>query len=83
MYRRIRGGREVVSPRDAHRQLGKTFYMAEQDGGALSAVFRTVVKHPLPISPSREWFALFTLCRVGRTEEAEWGVPGLRTDRQA
>ena len=25
----------------------------------------TVGKHPLPISPSRDWFALFRLCKVG------------------
>ena len=62
---------DSVRQASAGRQLGKTCRMSVQDGGALSAVFRTVVKHPLPISPCREWFALFGLCqprRVGETE---------------
>ena len=40
-------------------------------------------KLPRSNFPSRNSFALLTLCKVGRTEEAEWGAPGLRTDRQA
>ena len=57
--------------------------MAVHGGGVMLSGARPVGKHPLPISPSRDWFALFMLCQAGRTEEAEWGVPGLRTDRQA
>ena len=74
---------DLVSPRDARHRLGKTFHMAVPGREAMAAAGRVVGKHPLPIPPSREWFALFMLCQAGRTEEAEWGVPGLRTDRQA
>ena len=34
-------------------------------GKALPWQLRFVVKHPLPISPSRDWFALDWLCEVG------------------
>ena len=33
-------------------------------GKALPRQLRFVVKHPLPISPSRDWFALEALCKV-------------------
>ena len=39
----------------------------------------TVGKHPLPISPSRDWFALFTLCQAVRAGEAESELTGRRS----
>ena len=32
----------------------------------VDVVARAVVKHPLPIPPCREWFALFGLCQLRR-----------------
>ena len=55
---------DSVRPGSAGRQLGKTFYMAVQGGGMMADAARAVGKHPLPISPSRSWFALLTLCKV-------------------
>ena len=55
----------------AARQLGKTFYMAVQGGEVTAEAARAVGKHPLPISPSRDWFALFQLCQPGRIGETE------------
>ena len=43
---------DSVSPRDARRRLGKTFYMAEQGGEVVDVAARGVGKHPLPISTS-------------------------------
>ena len=57
--------------------------MAVQGGEVTADAAGAVGEHPERISTSRISFALFRLCRVGCTEEAEWGVPGLRTDRQA
>ena len=39
-------------------------------GKALPGQLRFVGKHPLPISPSRYWFALLALCQVPRSQEA-------------
>ena len=57
---------ETVRPRDADRQLGKTFYMVEQGGEVAADAARAVGKHPLPIPSSRNWFVLFILCKVDR-----------------
>ena len=54
---------DSVSPRDARRQLGKTFYMAVQGGEVTASAAHAVGKHPGRISPSRYWFALLTLCQ--------------------
>ena len=62
----VRGGRPG-------QHLGKTYMTAVQDRVVVNVAALAEVKHPLPISPCREWFALFILCRVGCTEEAEWG----------
>ena len=55
-----------VRPAGAVRWLGKTCRTAAQGGGVMLAGTCAVGKHPLPISPSREWFALFMLCKAGR-----------------
>ena len=69
----IRSGREGVTrapefvrPSSADRQLGKTCRLALQGGEVAPNAARAVAKHPLPISPCREWFALFGLCKVDR-----------------
>ena len=54
---------ESVRPGGVARQLGKTFYVAVQGREVMAEAVRAVGKHPLPISPSRFWFALFTLCQ--------------------
>ena len=56
---------DSVSPRDARRQLGKTFYKAVRGGEVAADAARTVGKHPERNSPYREWFALYSLCKVG------------------
>ena len=38
--------------------------MAVQGGEVVDGAAHAVVKHPLPISPSRPRFALFRLCKV-------------------
>ena len=67
----ISGRREGVTraagirqPASAGRQLGKTFYMPVQGREVTAEAARAVGKHPLRIPPSREWFALFTLCQL-------------------
>ena len=45
--------------------LGKTRLEASRGKEALTPVGRSVVKHTLPISPSRPRFALEQLCQVG------------------
>ena len=55
---------ESVRPAVPGRQLGKTFYMPVRGGEVVADAALAVGKHPLPNSPCREWFALFTLCRV-------------------
>ena len=62
---------DSVSPRDARRRLGKTFYMAVRGGEVTASTARAVGNHPLPISLCRFWFALFILCQPGRAGEAE------------
>ena len=58
---------DSVRPGGAVRWLGKTNLMAVQGGEVTADVARALVKHPLPISPSRIRFALFRLCQAGRT----------------
>ena len=65
------GPPDSVSPRDAGRRLGKTSLMPVQGRAMTAEAARAVVKHPLPISPSRIRFALFGLCKVGDAQEAE------------
>ena len=55
---------DSVRPRHARRHLGKTFYIAVQGGEVTASVACAVAKHTLRISPSREWFALLTLCQL-------------------
>ena len=62
---------DSVSPRDARRQLGKTSLMPVRGGEVTADEACTVGKHPQPIPPCREWFALFILCKPGRAGEAE------------
>ena len=54
---------DSVRPCGVGHWLGKTFYMAEQGGGVVDVAAQAVGKHPLPIPSSREWFALFILCK--------------------
>ena len=56
---------EYVRPTGAGRQLGKTCRTAAKGGEVMDGAARAVGKHPLPIPSSREWFALFTLCKAG------------------
>ena len=56
------GFRQAAGPR---RQLGKTCLMAVQGGEVTAGAGRAAGKHPLLISPSRVWFALYSLCRAG------------------
>ena len=63
-----------VSPRDARRRLGKTFYMPVQGREVTVDAARAVGKHPEPISPSRDRFALFGLCKVGSDLALERGL---------
>ena len=60
------GQAESVRPGGAARQLGKTCRLTVQDGEVRAEAAGAVVKHPLPISPSRVWFALDALCQPGR-----------------
>ena len=69
--RRPNTAADFVSQPTADRQLGKTFYMAEQGGEVAADAARADGKHPLSISPCREWFALLILCEVGDAQEAE------------
>ena len=55
---------ESVRPSSAGRQLGKTFYVAVQGREVTAEVGRAVGKHAERNSPSREWFALYSLCKV-------------------
>ena len=57
---------ESVRPSSADRQLGKTNLMAYRVGEVTADAACAVGKHPLPISPCRDWFALFRLCKVDR-----------------
>ena len=61
---------DSVRPGGAARRLGKTYRMAVQGGGEVDVAARAVGKHPLPIPPSLDWFALFRLCQLGRAEGA-------------
>ena len=61
------GSPESVRPTSAYRQLGKTFYMAVKGGEVVDGAAHAMVNHPLPIPPSRVWFALFGLCQVEST----------------
>ena len=61
-----RGPKEAsdsVRPPSPRRQLGKTFYLAVRGREVMANSVRVVGKHPLPISQSREWFALYCLCQ--------------------
>ena len=49
----------------AGRQLGKTYHMGVRGGEVTADAARIAGKHPLPISPCWEWFALFVLCQPG------------------
>ena len=63
--RRPKMAPDSVSPRPARRQLGKTSLMPVQGREVTVEAARAVGKHPLPIPPSRSWFALLTLCQPG------------------
>ena len=67
---------ESVSPDGAARQLGKTCRMAVRGGKMMADAARAAGKHPLPISPSREWFALFKLCKALPLPSGEMGLGG-------
>ena len=56
---------ESVRPAGAGLWLEKTRSEAVLGREALTPAVRSVVKRPLPISPSRPRFALETLCKVG------------------
>ena len=51
-------------PAAAGQRLGNTCLEASRGRELPKPTSRTVVKHPLPIPPSRRWFALDTLCKV-------------------
>ena len=55
---------DSVRPGAAARRLGKTFYMAIRGGTVMPDAARVIGEHPLPISPTRDWFALFILCKA-------------------
>ena len=61
---------DSVRPGSPSRRLGKTFYMPVRGGEVTADEAHAVGKHPLPISPSRDWFALFGLCKVLGHSEA-------------
>ena len=62
---------DSVRPRHARRHLGKTFYMAVQGGEVTADAAGAVGEHPERNSTARFSFALFILCKAGRTGEAE------------
>ena len=74
---------DSVSPWDARRRMGKTNALAVRGGEVTAGVASAVGKHPLPISQSRRRFALYSLCRVERTEEADWEVSILKAEGQS
>ena len=70
-YGRIRGGSksslkaaDFVNSTSASRRLGKVQSEPEHRRGVTKQVLRSVGKHPLPIPPSRDRFALDLLCKV-------------------
>ena len=60
--RRSKNASDLVSPWAACHRLGNTFYLAVRGREVMANSVRAVGKHPLPISPSRDWFALYQLC---------------------
>ena len=59
---------DSVRPGGTGRQLGKTSRLAVQGGEVTASVACAVAKRPLPIPPSRIWFALFRLCKAGAVQ---------------
>ena len=55
---------EFVRPDRTAHWLGKTYLWAVQGREVMDDAARAVAKHPLPIPPSRVWFALYVLCQV-------------------
>ena len=71
----IRGGWEDVTRAGGNRQagrlgsaFGKDLLYGVQGREVTVDEARAVVKHPLPISPSRSRFALFRLCKAGAVQ---------------
>ena len=48
--------------------------MAYRVGEVTADAACAVGKHPLPISPCRDWFALFALCQLGSDLALERGL---------
>ena len=66
---------ESVRPGGTGRQLGKTPLMTVRGGEVVAAAACAVVKHPLRISPSRDWFILYVLCQVGPVSSFGTAIP--------
>ena len=55
---------DSVSPTGRPSPIGKDLLYGRTGGEVTADAVRAAVKHPLPISPCRVWFALFILCKV-------------------
>ena len=62
-----------VRPAAAGQRLGNTCLEASRGRELPKPTSRTVVKHPLPISPSRRWFALEVLWQLGPVSSSKGG----------